>query len=633
MTDRLNMGQLWNAARTGEALARERGIPPGQPTNSFTHAFFSAYITNHYSENAARVLGDWRERVGGNSERDRNVDLWNNGQGREVGRNLPLNTPVGAIADAVKQRMDSGGLVMNKNDPRVDPQSFPRDLLPGGISGSMNNWGLFDPMGNPVSGDVNAAYSAARNWSPPQDPLVLDLNGNGIQTVGLDGASSVLFDHDGDGVRTGTGWIAGDDGILVLDRNGNGAVDSGRELFGDNTPLPDGSVASNGFEALAQHDTNGDGQIDAQDPTFHSLRVWQDLNQNGVSEANELRTLDALGVRSIGVQAISTNIWLGNGNTQVYSGTFTRTDGTSGQSGSAELTGSLLLAANHFYREFTDDPLVTPTARALPQSGGSGSVRDLREAMSLGTNASQELQTVVAQFSSAQERDVQRGLLPTLIHAWASTSSMPPGMERFGAPSGSTGPNRNRADAVAQFASASPGLYEQITTLERFNGDEILEQLLVLHSGSTWDPYLHQWVGYSYYVVQISGAQQAFLDAAWRSLEESVYGSLVIQTRLAEYWAAVDVLIDGDSISFDLTAFEALLNEARAANEREATWDLYDLNKYGHDRLLEVGFDGMETLREWMAGLPAGSTLRSELAAGGLIHGAGVASDAAELYL
>jgi hypothetical protein len=101
------------------------------------------------------------------------------------------------------------------------------------------------------------------------------------------------------------------------------------------------------------------------------------------------------------VQGTETNTNLGQGNSQIASGTFTRADGTSGASGVAELSGSLLLASNNFYRDFTDDPVISTPARGLPDMGGSGWVRDLREAMSMGTPESAAL---VAAVQAAWQR-------------------------------------------------------------------------------------------------------------------------------------------------------------------------------------------------------------------------------------
>ncbi|MFC1835575.1 hypothetical protein ACFL2Q_12690 [Thermodesulfobacteriota bacterium] len=115
--------------------------------------------------------------------------------------------------------------------------------------------------------------SGTPNPNPPGDPLVLRLRGNAIRTVGHD--AEVYFDHDGNGFKELTGWVAPGNGLLMRDKNGNGLLDSGSELFGDFTPLPGGDMASNGFEALGQYDSNDDGRIDGDDPIWSQLAVWQ----------------------------------------------------------------------------------------------------------------------------------------------------------------------------------------------------------------------------------------------------------------------------------------------------------------------------------------------------------------------
>lgn len=100
---------------------------------------------------------------------------------------------------------------------------------------------------------VSTDFNAARAWAAPRvDPLILDLNGNGIETVAPNAANPILFDHNGPsassgqaGIKTGTGWVAATDGFLVLDRNGNGTIDNGTELFGDSTQLAAGGNAAN----------------------------------------------------------------------------------------------------------------------------------------------------------------------------------------------------------------------------------------------------------------------------------------------------------------------------------------------------------------------------------------------------
>ena len=106
---------------------------------------------------------------------------------------------------------------------------------------------------------------------------LLDLDGDGIETVGL--SANIYFDHDADGVLTKTGWVGKDDALLVWDRNANGRIDTGAELFGDFTALPNGALAPNGFAALAALDANSDGMLDARDPAFAELRLWCDACQ------------------------------------------------------------------------------------------------------------------------------------------------------------------------------------------------------------------------------------------------------------------------------------------------------------------------------------------------------------------
>ncbi|MFC1835306.1 hypothetical protein ACFL2Q_11315 [Thermodesulfobacteriota bacterium] len=108
---------------------------------------------------------------------------------------------------------------------------------------------------------------------PPEDPLILNFNGKGIETVGVD--AGFHFDHDGNGFMEATGWVAPGNGLLMRDVNGNDFLDSGAELFGDFTPLANGATATNGFEALAQYDTNDDGKIDSDDPIWEQLKIWE----------------------------------------------------------------------------------------------------------------------------------------------------------------------------------------------------------------------------------------------------------------------------------------------------------------------------------------------------------------------
>ncbi len=186
---------------------------------------------------------------------------------------------------------------------------------------------------NSIESKVNTLFTAAHAYQRQdvatlvwvrRDPLILDLDGDGLETHGIDAAHPIYFDHTGDGTLNPSGWVAADDGILVLDRNGNGQIDDGTELFGDSTPLSQGGQALNGFQALAQEDSNEDGWVDAKDARFGELRVWRDLNQNGVSEAGELLTLESLGIQGFRVEATPNYQLLDNGNVLADVGSYLR---------------------------------------------------------------------------------------------------------------------------------------------------------------------------------------------------------------------------------------------------------------------------------------------------------------------
>lgn len=125
------------------------------------------------------------------------------------------------------------------------------------------------------------------------EPLVLDLDGDGLELTDVREGEGVRFDITGNGVRETVSWVAPDDGFLAYDRNGSGLIDSGRELFGDQ------HGAANGFEELATFDADGNGSIDEADPIYKDLRVWRDLNRNGTSESNELTGMSEHGISSL----------------------------------------------------------------------------------------------------------------------------------------------------------------------------------------------------------------------------------------------------------------------------------------------------------------------------------------------
>ena len=196
-----------------------------------------------------------------------------------------------------------------------------------------------------------------------RDPIVLDLNGNGIELTTLAG-SNVHFDYAGDGFAERTGWVGPNDGILAIDLNGNGVIDNGLELFG--------SPTEDGFAILEKLDTNGDGIIDVNDVNFDKLVIWRDLNQNGISDPGELESLADAGITSISLRTLKLS-GTNAGNGLGYQATFTRTDGTIG-------TAETIYFSTDTQDSVQDNtPDFTPSDDALnvPQLPGSGLISSI----------------------------------------------------------------------------------------------------------------------------------------------------------------------------------------------------------------------------------------------------------------
>jgi hypothetical protein len=170
-----------------------------------------------------------------------------------------------------------------------------------------------------LSGDKLEAFLTAY-----ASPLILDLDGDGVSTIAA--TEGVLFDVSGDGGRVRTGWVSPRDGFLALDRNQDGIVNNGAELFGTATQLADGSMARDGFQALSEFDIDGDGAITNADSVWQDMKVWVDVNQDGVSDAGELHRLDDLGISRLNLASSESPDW-DNGNIIGLVSSYQTTDG------------------------------------------------------------------------------------------------------------------------------------------------------------------------------------------------------------------------------------------------------------------------------------------------------------------
>lgn len=173
----------------------------------------------------------------------------------------------------------------------------------------------FSSIYTPFIDTLDAALASFNNYisealtSLNIDPLILDLDGDGIELVDFT-QSGVLFDIDNDGYREQTGWVGVDDGILVHDKNANGTIDDITETLSEYYT----TGVADGIAALATLDANHDNVINSADAAYSFLKVWQDSDGDGETDAGELKSLSALGITSISLNKTSGNGEIVEGN-------------------------------------------------------------------------------------------------------------------------------------------------------------------------------------------------------------------------------------------------------------------------------------------------------------------------------
>ena len=251
----------------------------------------------------------------------------------------------------------------------------------------------------------------------PASPLILDLDGDGVEADAI-----TYFDHEGDGWAELSRWANEDDGVLVWDKNNDGVINDGSELFGNNTVLQNGKKAAHGFAALADLDDNGDGVIDASDTAWTELRVmrWTDDNGNGIKDDDEefLVTLDSLGIESLNTGFTNSNHVDAVGNEHRQEGSYTKTDGTT-----AKMTDVWFRSNKRTTLYDTASlPTQSATIQALPESAGSGRVYNLRDAMALddATDANGNSRLTAPYYSNNR---TETRSLREMITAWTATNT------------------------------------------------------------------------------------------------------------------------------------------------------------------------------------------------------------------
>lgn len=245
-------------------------------------------------------------------------------------------------------------------------------------------------------------------------PIVIDLDGDGVETLGL--TRNRYFDHDANGMQERTAWAGSDDGFLVRDLNGNGRIDNGREMFGNHTLLSDGGVAANGFEALRDIDDNQDGRLDVNDVAFAQLRIWRDANSNGVTDAGELLTLEQAGISAVRTQWQTSTFVDANGQAHGQIGSAVRTDGSNAAA------ADVWFEVDAAHRINVQPIVFSPDLANLPEAKGFGNLVDLHQAMA----SDSVLQGLVEDFAAATDPVARDAMVEGLIFQWAGVANVDP---------------------------------------------------------------------------------------------------------------------------------------------------------------------------------------------------------------
>lgn len=440
------------------------------------------------------------------------------------------------------------------------------------------------------------------------DPLALDLDGDGkVGTTSDANWNGALFDNDGDGIRTATGWIGTNDGLLVRDIDGNGLIESGRELFGDQTLLADGSTATDGFAALAAMDTNGDGKVDGTDTDFASIQVWRDINGNGKTEAGELLSLSELGITSLSVTRSESD------SEEVAGGSLAGT----GSYMHVSEDGSIVTAVMQEF-DFDNDALhsqyansveIPDALKGLANLNGMGKLRDLREACVLSSVLEQDVRA----FSSASTREDQRTLLDGLLYDWAKTSpTFTDGGIRAHSGGGVEDPDSTNVVMLR------PG--EVLTSVTTDLAADLVRKIRVVEAVLGSEPITDIWWG--------DTTVNQYLKI-YNTLFEGTYASLAGQTRLKPYLDLVEIAFSGDTseLTFDFTKLDAALNAKHADTPETAIVDLGELLKFNGQLLVgNRWLQGEASLRSWLTEVEGDVGLQAKLTDAGVLFSSTAAS-------
>lgn len=426
---------------------------------------------------------------------------------------------------------------------------------------------------------------------------VLDMNGDGIAAAPI-GTPPVLFDHIGNGVRIATTWITAKDGFIALDLNRNGVVDDGTELIGNHFKSATAGRAENSFKAFSSIDDNHDGVIDTKDAVYSKLTVWQDRNSDGICQSTEMRSLEKSGVTAIKTNEVAQRIL---GTRTVGSGNFELTSLANSPATTREFL-DLGFEVDTFRRAFVTEIPISTEAAKLPDMRGSGMVRDMREAASLSPAFAKKL----TEYSTAASREEQLKLLDSLVTEWGNTTGF------------ADVKTRAVQNGYLLSADLDAKTLSLLTTLEQFNGRSFAAMPWEEeHLGfSARQGLIIGWDGNPKHLkLKLYPVQLNPLSNAYKTLKDSVYMSLLTQTRLRPYYEAIDTVTLKDSFTYDFSPVRKIFATRFQHNPEGTIVDLIEFNKVNRETWKDQPWTSMgdQVLKQMLSEVTPSPSLQKDL--------------------
>ncbi|PKG37405.1 hypothetical protein, partial [Psychromonas sp. Urea-02u-13] len=377
-------------------------------------------------------------------------------------------------------------------------------------------------------GEIPDSTTSSRRY---RDPLILDLDGDGVEI----NAESVYFDTDGDGIANKMSWANADDGFLVYDKNQDGEIADGSELFGDDYTKLDGTKAKDGFDALRDLDANNDNVINASDTNFESLQVWRDLNQDGVTDAGELFSLQDLGISEIQLtETLSGEVKPGY--QEVSSASIVMTDGSESK------VYDVNLEVNSLHTKFDHSNItLDESVLNLANITGMGSVDTLHYSMA----ENEQLKQLITNFSESNSRSEQLAFMDQIVNAWASTNNEDT-LDALVTWQVGTLVTNSWVDEARNLIITSTGvefhsqelsaeLSNKINLLSSFFGNDDFKNVRIMAGGGS---------------ISSEPVESAFeaVANAYEQFQNNIYELLVGQTRLNQYFDKITVDFESEPV-------------------------------------------------------------------------------------